>query len=191
MPRRKRKRIFVDGNGVKYEIEGPEIILGKGSLEDLLVDALGAEEDDSIIKENAEELRILFKQNTEKQNTLRRWYEVGKVLQFVDELNLKDDVSRREAFQRLFDDLAVDINRNPSLSKLTRYPDHMYRLARFPIDLVFYPDMTWSKWFDILEYRRICDRQDILESIIQRCCHEKWNVKTLRSELQKQNRALR
>ncbi len=191
MPKRKRKRIYMDGDGVKYEIDGPEIDLGKGSLEDLLIDALGAEEDDEIIQKKAEELRLLFNEPNERRDTLHRWHEVGKVLRFVDDLNLRDDASRREAFQRLFKDLSVDLKRNPSLNKLTRYPNHMYRLAKLPQSLIFRKGMTWSGWFDILEYRRVCENPEILADIIHRCCEEKWNAKRLRAELQKLNKSLK
>ena len=136
-------------------------------------------------------MRALINQTDEGRDTLRKWYEVGKVLQFVDELNLRDDAARREAFQRLFDDLAVDINRNPSFNKLTRYPNHMYRLAGLPKTLIFSPNMTWSKWFDILEYRRVYENPVVLEKLVQNCSRHNWNANTLRHELQNQNRALK
>ena len=56
MPKRKRRRKYIDGDGIVYEFEPIEIDLRKGTLESLLEDALGADEDDKVIKEKAAEI---------------------------------------------------------------------------------------------------------------------------------------
>ena len=104
---------------------------------------------------------------------------------------MRDDASKKEAFQRLFEDLEVDPERNPSVAKAARYPEHMYRLAKIPEKLVFYKGMTWSRWFDILEYRSICDNHRILEDIVKACCDNNQDAKTLRKELQELNKKIK
>lgn len=191
MPKRKRRRKYVDGDGVEYEFDPIEIDLRKGTLESLLEDALGADEDDRIIKEKSKIVSKYISRTTRSKDTLKRWYELGKLLQFVDNLNLRDDSSKREAFQRLFKDLEVDSVRNPSVAKIARYPEHMYRLAKLPRELVFYKGMTWSRWFDILEYKSIYQNHKVLGSIVRSCCNNNWSAKVLRAELQKQNKEIK
>lgn len=191
MPKRKRTGKYIDGDGVEYEFEPIEIDLRKGSLESLLEDALGADEDDRTIREKSKIIRKYISKTAGNKDTLKRWYELGKLLQFVDDLNLRDDSSKREAFQRLFEDLEVDSIRNPSVAKIARYPEHMYRLAKLPKELVFYKGMTWSRWFDILEYKSICQNPMVLERIVRSCCKNNWSANVLRAELQKQNKEIK
>lgn len=191
MSKRKIKRVYIDGDGKKHNLELIEVDLRKGSLEDLVETALTAEEDDRIIKKKSVEVKNFIRKTSGSKNALKRWYELGKILQFVDNLKLKGEKSKREAFQRLFKDLRVDPKRNPSVEKITRYPRHMYNLSKIPKKLVFHKGMTWSRWFDILEYKTIWGNHEILMKLVKRCCDNNWDEKRLRKELQTLNRTLK
>lgn len=192
MGKRARKTRFVNGEGNAYELEDAvEIDLRKGPLEELLEDALTAHEDDRVIKDKAKEIKRYLKKASNSTNVLKKWYELGKILQFIDDLKLKDEDSKREAFQRLFADLNVDAERNPSPSKIIRYPGHMYMLAKIPEEIVFYEGMTWARWFDILEYKSIFSDTEILKGVVEKCCKNNWDAKTLRTELQLLNKRLK
>lgn len=190
MGKRKRKRIYIDGDGKEYTIEGSVIDLSKGSLDELIGDALDAEQDDKIIKQKSKEIRNFLKNIDKKSDKLKDWYNLGKLLQFVDGLNLKGEENRNEAFRRLFQDLKSSPIWNTSDSKIIRYPQHMYTLYKLPKELVFHKGMTWARWFDILEYRKIIDDKNILEELVIKCCKENWNEDKLRSELQIINKIL-
>jgi len=191
MTKRKMKRVYIDGQGKKHNLELIEIDFRKGSLEDLVETALTAEEDDSIIKKMSIEVKNFIHKTAGSKDTLKRWYELGKILQFVDKLQLRDEKSRREAFKRLFKDLQVDPKRNPSVERITRYPEHMYTLSKIPSKLVFHKGMTWSRWFDILEYKTVWRNREILKKLVKRCCNNNWDEKRLRKELQTLNRTLK
>jgi len=188
---RKHKGKYVDGNGQVYEGDFLEVNLKEGNLEDLLNDALQAEEDDNIIGIEAAKIREYLKSAEREKDTLKKWYELGKMLQFVDRLNLNSETAKREAFTRLFKDLHVDAGRNPSLEKLERYPQHMYDLSKLPKDLVFYKGMSWSRWFDILEYKGIVNDKKILFEIVQKCCDNNWSASNLRKTLQSLNKKIK
>lgn len=182
----------MDGEGNVYELEDAiEIDLRKGPLEELLEIALSADCDDRIIKNKAGKIKQYLKKTSGSTNLLERWYELGKLLHFIDDLKLKDERSKREALQRLFADLKVDTERNPSLKKIVRYPKHMYTLAKIPRKLVFTTGMTWSRWFDILEYKSVSSNPEILKEVVKKCCKGNWDTKTLRRELQLLNKRLK
>lgn len=58
MSRRKKKMIYKDRDGKVYKIEGTVVDLSKGSLEDLIGEALDAEADDKIIKKKVKKSKI-------------------------------------------------------------------------------------------------------------------------------------
>ncbi len=189
---KKRKITYTNGDGVEHTFEDAiEIELGSGSLEDLLEEAFTLNEDDDVIKIKADEIRRYVTETSKSKNVLKRRYEIGKLLQFVDNLKLKGDDSRKEAFGRLFADLNVDNERNPSLAKMVRYPEHMYVLSKFAEEIVFYPGMNWSRWFDILEYKAIVVNRNVLYKIVKECCIKNWPAKILRKELQSLNKIIK
>ncbi len=189
---KKRKIKYVDGDGVEHILDNAiEITLGGGtSIEDLVEEALNIDEDDEVIKQKAKEIETFLKKNADK-NALKKWYDLGQILQFVNELNLNDEASKKEAFRRLFLDLNVDTIRNPALEKIVRYPYHMYILSRIPQEMVFRKGMTWSKWFDILEYKAIVNNSNILNTLVKECCEKNWSSSVLRKKLQALNKKLK
>lgn len=189
---RKLSRKYVDGDKHEHDLSGAiEIDLTKGSLEELVGQMLDAHYDDSIIKEKSKMIRRFLKTETSRMSALEVRWHVGRILQFVDKLNLKGNDARREAFQRLFDDLKVDPERNPSAAKLTRYPTHMYTLAQLPKELVFTKGMTWSRWFDILEYKHILRDRRVLKNLVRECCKHDWPEDELRRQVQSLNKKLK
>ena len=189
MSRRKRKMTYTDGEGKVYKIEGLSLDLSKGNLEELIGAALDAEDDDKVIKEKAKEIKAFIKNNINSADKLKSWFEVGKKLQFVDKLHLNTEEDKREAFNRLFKDLKSS-PWDTADSKAIRYPQHMYTLSKLPQEIVFHEGMTWSRWFDILEYKSIVNDTKILKNIIKRCTSENWSEDQLRDNLQRINKKL-
>lgn len=190
MSRRKKKMIYKDRDGKEIEIVGTILDLSKGSLEDLISDALDAEADDKTIKKKSEEIKSFINAHVNDKNRLKCWYELGKKLQFVDSLHLNKEEDRNDAFKRLFKDLKSSPTWNTSDTKAIRYPQHMYTLSKLPKELVFHKGMTWARWFDILEYKSITNNMGILKKIVYKCTTENWNKDKLRSNLQRINREL-
>lgn len=186
--KRKYRGRYINGNGTVYRGDFLEVKLNGGSLEELLEETLQADEDDEIIKKEAKKIKEFIDSTSGEKNRLKSWYHLGKILQFVDKLKLNSESARKEAFARLKKDLRVDTGRNPSVEKLTRYFEHMYILARLPMKLVFHEGMTWSRWFDILEYKAIVKKRKILCEVVEKCCKNNWTADKLRKELQSLNK---
>lgn len=192
MGKRKRKVEYIDGDGKKHILEDAIILdLSKGSLEDLIETAIDAEIDDVRIKEKVFEIKEFLKSFPASKGALKKWYNLGKILSFVDKLKIKDDDSKKEAFKRIFDDLRADPDRDPSVEKMVRYPLHMYNLAKLPRGIVFSKNMTWSKWFDILEYTAVFKNRQVLKKFIQKCSSQNWNSGKIRKEIQILNKQLK
>jgi len=192
MGKRKRKITYVDADGNEIVMEDAIVLdLSKGSLEDLIETAIDADIDDITIKEKANEIKKFLKEFPSKKVALERWYFLGKILSFVDKLNIVDEDAKREAFKRIFDDLKADSNRDPVVDKIVRYPLHMYNLARLPKDMVFSKNMTWSKWFDILEYNAVYQDKNLLREFVNKCSTQNWNSERIRKEVQNLNRKIK
>jgi len=189
--KRKYRGQYINGNGTVYRGDFLEVKLNGGSLEELLEETLKADEDDEIIKKEAKKIKEFIESTSGEKNRLKNWYNLGKILQFVDKLKLNSESARKEAFVRLKKDFRVDTKRNPSLEKLTRYFEHMYILAKIPVNLVFHEGMTWSRWFDILEYKAIVKDKKILCETVEKCCKNNWTADELRKQLQSLNKMIK
>lgn len=190
MSRRKRKITYKDGDGKEYKLEGSVIDLSKGSLEELVGEAIDAEADDEVLKRESREIKKFIKEHNEDEDKLKCWYELGGKLQFLDRLSLNSEEDRNEAFKRLFQDLKTSPTWTTSDAKAIRYPQHMYTLFKLPKELVFYKGMTWSRWFDILEYKSITNNPDILKNLVIKCTSEDWGEEQLRKNLQRINKEI-
>jgi len=201
---RRRKFTYVDGSGKKWKIDGVKLELSSGKdLTNLLEQYIDATLDDKVIKQKAIEISNYI-QTSDAVDRLERMYHLGAMLQFIDTLSsnsperLRGSIymteDRREALRRLFVDLRVDPDRKVSQkSKKHRYGERAYMLAKLPRKLVFRKGLTWSHWFDILEYPRIFQNCQVLEDLVRRCSEEGWaSGKTgkLRDELQRINAEL-
>jgi hypothetical protein len=200
---RRRKDKYTDGAGRTFKVDAVRIDLRPGmKIEDVVDQYLAANTDDQVIKTRAKEIKVYLEQ-TEEVDPLERFYGLGQKLQFIDTLSSNSEEKRRgsifmtddkrEALRRLYLDLGVDPVRKKRISqtsKVPRYGERSYMLAKLPKELVFIKGMTWSHWFDILEYHRIFENRPMLEDLVKRCSEEDWaSGKTgkLRSELQRIN----
>lgn len=200
---RRRKDTYTDGAGRTFKVDAVRIDLRPGmKIEEVVDQYLAANTDDQVIKARAKEIKVYLEQ-TKDVDPLERFYGLGQKLQFIDTLSSNSDEKRRgsifmtddkrEALRRLYLDLGVDPVRKKRISqtsKVPRYGERSYMLAKLPKELVFIKGMTWSHWFDILEYHRIFENRPMLEDLVKRCSVEDWaSGKTgkLRSELQRIN----
>jgi hypothetical protein len=96
-------------------------------------------------------------------------YEVGKILQFVDEKGLTD--RRYRVWRRMAFDLHPDLfsGKRKSEKESTRYPETMYLLGKQKQRNV--GRATWDQWYEILKFRKINEgkREDVLMRILNEC----------------------
>jgi len=203
---RRRRYIYEDGEGRKFKVDAVKVELEPSTkLEEVFDKYIILTQDDEIIKKHAKKIRDYMEQ-TKDLDSLDRFYGLGQKLQFIDTLSsnsqekrkgsiyMTDD--RREALRRLYVDLGADPERKKRISKVSkihRYGERAYMLAKLPRELVFTRGLTWSHWFDILEYPRIYENRQVLEDLVRRSSEEGWaSGKTgkLRAELQRINTEL-
>jgi len=203
---RRRRYIYEDGEGRKFKVDAVRIKLKPSTkLEEVFDKYIILTQDDEIIKKHVKEIRNYMEQ-TEDLDSLERFYGLGQRLQFIDTLSsnsqekrkgsiyMTDD--RRDALKRLYVDLGADPERKKRISQVSkthRYGERAYMLAKLPKELVFTKRLTWSHWFDILEYPRIFENRQVLEDLVRRCSEEGWaSGKTgkLRAELRRINAEL-
>ncbi len=187
------------------QVDAVQIKLKPGmKLDDVIEQYVASAFDDQEIKKKAREIRE-YMIKTKDSDPLQKYYELGRMEQFVDSLasdspeKLRGSVymtdDRRQAIRRLVA-LGADPDRRTrgavSMKEYREY-ERAYMLAKLPQDLVFSEGLTWSHWFDILEYPRIYEKPELLADLARKCSEEKWaSGKTgrLRTELQKINAEL-
>ena len=186
---RRRKIQYVDGAGRKHILDAIKIDVSSGVDDQVVEEYLDASQDDEVIRSKAPNIRR-YLQQTQEMNRLERYYELGRLLQFIDDISSTVE-DRKQTLKRLFEDLKI--RKTVAKDRLDRYPERAYMLAKLPTELVFLPRLTWSHWFDMLEYPRIFENRSILESIARRCSEERWasgKSGKLRDELQRINAEL-
>lgn len=194
---RRRKVTYIDGLGRKFIVDAVKIDIKPGMrLDDVIDQYIAAHLDDERLRREATQIKEYMEQ-TEGVDLLERYYGLGLTLQFIDNLNLNTEADRREALNRLYADLGANPGRKMrkriSLSHVRRNGEKAYMLAKLPREVVFARGLTWSHWYDILDYPRIFENRKVLEQIVRRCSKEGWaSGKTgkLRDELEMINAAL-
>jgi len=183
------KRKIIEINGKKVEVDAFEtsLILGNGKEEKALERLLEEDEIESEIIKKLREIDNIAKEYQRKNKDIWFYYKIGKVLQFVDE---KQSISRLKIWERIADNLRPDVffgkPTPPKNSK--KYPQIMYLLAKQKYENV--NRVTWSHWFEILQYPRIYDNEMILESLLQECEDKNFSSERLRKRVQELNREL-
>lgn len=169
-----KRKIIVDGQEVAVPVFETKIKPGKEISGDIL-DSLRQEE--RLEKEIQNVAKIIgelaLKFDTLEKN-LDYFFEVGKLLQFVDTKGYSKFKGR--IWQRLAHDLRPDLlfgkkkTRKESTSperESKRNIEDMYQLAKFPIN--FLHRATWNQWDEILKFKELYKDKKLLNLILEQC----------------------
>jgi hypothetical protein len=157
--------------------------LGSGEELESIEELLKEEEIEKAIQEALEKIDSVAKRYPEREKDLWYCYEVGKVLQFVDNKRFTD--RRGLIWQRMAFDLRPDLfnRREKDAEESKRYPEFMYHLGKQPKKNV--KRATFNQWREILKFKEIYKDEDkeLLEQILSICEKEglsRQRIKELR-----------
>jgi hypothetical protein len=143
--------------------------LGGGKEFESLDELLLQEEAEKATQEALRKIETLAARYEDRIRDIWYQYEVGKILQFVDEKGLAD--RRYRIWRRMAFDLRPDLfsGKKKNEKESTRYPDTMYLLGKQKQKNV--GRATWDQWYEILKFRKINEgkREDVLMRILDEC----------------------
>jgi len=164
----KKKKVIIDGQEIEVPIFETKITPGK-ELDINALDKLREEEQiEKDVQKIIERIRIVKAKYKNIRKNINYFYEVGKVLQFVDRKGFKRQ--RGKIWQRIARDLApdlflFDIKKSPQESK--RYPEFMYFIAKVPKK--FLKEASWDQWYEIMKFKDIYKKRKLLMRVLNEC----------------------
>jgi hypothetical protein len=164
---RKKKIKFPNGKELEIDAFDAEIVLGNGeefqSAEELLEQAEIEESAQAALKE----IDVIAQRRPDREKNIWYCYEVGKILQFVDEKGFTDRkglIWRRMAYD-LRPELFGRKRKNAEESK--RYPETMYHLGKQLRKNV--ERANFDQWYEILKFKEIYRDKELLGQILAAC----------------------
>lgn len=160
----RKKTIIIYGKEVRVPTFDTKIIPGK-EIESYTLDKLSEEEEiEKKLQGAIEEIRIAKTKYKNVVKNISYFYEIGKILQFVD----KKDYFRKQRgkiWQRMAGDLAPDLFESTREPK--RHAEFMYLLAKIPKQ--FIKKASWDQWYEIMKFKKIYQKLELLRRILQEC----------------------
>ena len=183
-----KKIMEIDGKQVEVEVFETEIIPGKNEDEAIAV-LLREEEIEKAVIEVLPQLEDLWKEYSGGGKDVMYYYRMGKVLQFIDKRKFQQE--RSKIWRRIAKDLKPAYffgKEQTPKDKIPRYPETMYLLSKQSIEDV--KRVTWSHWYEILQYPRIREKRRLIRKLLDECTKENLTSQQLRKRVQELNKEL-
>ena len=164
----RRETINVDGKEIEVDTFDARVILGSGKELESIDELLRQEEAEKAIQDALNKIETIAGKYVTKERSLWYYYEVGKVLQFVDNQDFTDR-SRGLIWQRMAYDLRPDLfgGERKNAQESRRYPETMYHLGK---QLKTNVDKAkFEQWYEILKFKDIYKDNDLLKQILAVC----------------------
>ena len=184
----RKKKIIIDGKEVEADIFDTSLRPGSGKEDEAIESLYREEEIEEVIHKVLGEIDFIAEQYKKRKKDIWFYYKVGEKLQFVDENFIEE---KNRIWERIAGNLRPEIffgKKMPPKTHQERYPEIMYLLAKQKKENV--PRITWSHWFEILQYSRIYKDQKILEELLKECESRKYSSWQLRKRVQEINKPL-
>lgn len=164
----KKKKIDVDGQEIEVPVFDTKITPGEELGAEVLDKLLKEEQIEKEIQKIIEKIKTVKKKFKDIRKNIGYFYEVGKLLQFVDKKGFR--TQRGKIWQRIARDLAPDLflfdtKKKPQESK--RYPEFMYLIAKVPKK--FLKRASWDQWYEIMKFKDIYKKRKLLKKILTEC----------------------
>jgi len=165
----RRQIVIIDDQEVEVPVFDTKIIPGKEIDTDIMDKISKEEEIEKKIQEAVKKIRIM---RTRYKNIFKNtdyFFAVGRVLQFID----KDDYFKKQKgkiWQRMARDLSPDLflyDVKKKIGESKRYPEFMYLISKIPIR--FIRVASWDQWYEIMKFKKIYEKQQLLQKILQEC----------------------
>ena len=178
----------IDGKEIEVEIYDTVLKPGSGKEEEAIESLIREDEIEKEIQKVIKETDIVANEYKNKEKDIWFYYKIGKILQFVDQKGFIKE--RHKIWERIADNLRPEIffGKKVPPKKSKRYPEIMYLLAKQKEEDI--PCITWSHWFEILQYPKIYKRYDIVQKILKKCELQKISSEGLRKWVQQLNKNL-
>ncbi|TRZ53584.1 MAG: hypothetical protein D4S01_01060 [Dehalococcoidia bacterium] len=173
MAKKKRERIVRrdtiqwGGKEIEVDIFDAKVILGSGEELESIEELLTEEEIEKAIQAALKKIEIIASKYPDKEKNIWYCYEVGKVLQFVDDKGFTD--RKGLIWHRMAYDLRPDLfgGRKKNANEAKRYPETMYHLGKQSKEAI--KRATFDQWYEILKFKDVYKDKDLLERILVVC----------------------
>jgi hypothetical protein len=176
----RKKKIIVDGQEMEVEMFETAVVPGKRA-EEAVEHLLREEEIEKEVNEIIKKIDTIAQNYQGKDKDIWFYYEIGKVLRFVDKKGFSKEKAR--IWERIGADLRPTIiyGKDVAPKRAARYLEQMYLLAKQKKGLV--RKLDWYMWFEILQYQKIRENEEIVRQVIRECRQKKMSRERLRDRL--------
>ncbi|MBL7083872.1 MAG: hypothetical protein ISS41_09635 [Candidatus Aminicenantes bacterium] len=184
----RKKKVKINGKEIEIDAFDTSLIPGSGTEEEAIDRLLEEEKIENEINDILLKIDSVASEYRSKDKDIWFYYKIGQVLQFVDDKGFTKQ--RNLIWERIADNLRPEVffGKKTPPKKSKRYPEIMYLLAKQNYQDI--PRVSWSHWFEILQYPKIYKNKNILEDLLQECKNKKLSSEQLRKRVQEINRTL-
>lgn len=163
----RRDTILWDGKEIEVDTFDAKVVLGSGKELESIEELLTQEEVEKAVQAALKELETIAQKYPAKEKDIWYCYEVGKVLQFVDDKGFTD--RKGLIWHRMAYDLRPDLfgGRKKNANEAKRYPETMYHLGKQSKEAI--NRATFDQWYEILKFKDVYKDKDLLEQILEVC----------------------
>lgn len=177
-----RKRIItLDGDKITIEEYDTTMVLGNGKEMERIEELLREDEIEEKIQKALSQIENYAKKYPQKEKNLRYCFEVGKILQFIDEGKYIED--RHRIWQRMAYDLRPELfgGKKEKRKEATRIPEFMYFLGKqIKSDI---KRVNWDQWYEIHKFKDLWTDKRLLELVLRECEEKQIGSKVLRNRI--------
>lgn len=178
----KRKTIKINGREIEVDAYDTRLIPGSGKEEEAIESLYREDKIEEEIQKAIKKIDAMATEYKGEKRDIWYYYKVGKILQFVDDnefLDVKGSIWERMA-DNLRPELFTGSKRPPKKAKT--YPERMYLLAKQNREDI--ERVTWSHWFEILQYPKIYKNQKVVAQLLKECEKKRLSSGELRKRIQ-------
>ena len=176
------------GKEIEVDVYDTRLIPGSGKEEEAIESLYQEDKIEGEVQKAVKKIDVVAEEYKKRKKDIWFYYKIGKILQFVDQQGFINE--RKLIWERIADNLRPEIffGKKAPPKKSKRYPEIMYLLAKQKKEDI--PRITWSHWFEILQYPRVYKKPDVLYSLLQECEVKHLSSQQLRKRVQEENRNL-
>lgn len=156
------KKIKIDGEEIEVEEFDSKVVPGSGNEETSIKNLFEEEEIENALNRAIRAIELIFRK--EKKGGLNYFYEVGKILGFVDKNGWQD--IRGRIWERMAGNLRPDLflGEKQIKTEKKRIPEFMYLIAKVPKRYLYTANL--EQWHEILKFKNIYREEKLLEKIL-------------------------
>lgn len=177
----KKQIIDVNGKEVEVSMFGTSIKPGGKDVLGDIDDLLEEEKLENIVQEIFSKIETIALKYPDKYKNLEYYYDVGTMLQFVDEKGYTD--MRGPIWERMAHDFNPELfgGKKTKRSESKRHPEFMYLLGKAPKR--YLNKLVWDQWYEILKFKKIYEKEKLLKRIISECKKNDLRGMSLRNRI--------